>query len=79
MLLTLPILGAQVQTFPLTSAEDLEAHKIKIETVDYKGRKAVRLLKDSPGEGMALLKDIEFSDGTIVSGAIDPSDPAQVP
>ena len=65
ILLTVPILGADPQSFPLTSSEDLVAHKVKIEAVDYEGRKAVRLLKDSPGEGMALLKDTEFGDGTI--------------
>ena len=65
ILATFPIFGAEPQTFPLTTAGTLVAHRVKIETVEYKGRKAVRLVKDSEGGAMALLKDTEFGDGSI--------------
>src|SRR5690349_8586511 len=79
MLLMVPILGADVQNFPLTSTENLAPHNVKIEAVDYKGRKAVRVLKDSPGEGLALLKDVEFGDGTIeVEVAVKVTSPSGV-
>ncbi len=54
-----------VQTFPLTGAQDLVGLKVKIEAVEYKGRKAVRVTKESEGEGLAMLRDIQFEDGTI--------------
>ena len=64
ILVAFPVFGADPQVFPLTAAT-LEPHRVKIETVDYKGRKAIRLVKDAQGDGMALLKDTEFGDGSI--------------
>ena len=54
-----------VQTFPLTGAQDLVGLKVKIEAAEYKGRKAVRVTKESEGEGLAMLRDTQFEDGTI--------------
>src|ERR1043166_5858992 len=64
ILVAFPVFGADPQVLPLTAAT-LEPHRVKIETVDYKGRKAIRLVKDAKGAGMALLKDTEFADGSI--------------
>lgn len=36
----------KAQTFALTDSSDLVANGLKIEAVEYKGRKAVRLTKD---------------------------------
>jgi hypothetical protein len=54
-----------VQSFALTGIQDLIAKSVKIEPAEFKGRKAVRLLRDSQGEGLALLRDTQFGDGTI--------------
>jgi hypothetical protein len=55
----------RVETFALTSTQDLVERKVKAEAVEYKGRKAVRLTKDSEGDGLAFLRGLEFGDGTI--------------
>jgi hypothetical protein len=54
-----------VLTFPLTGTQDLAAQRVKLEAVEYKGRKAVRVTHDSEGQGLAMLRDIQFDDGTI--------------
>jgi hypothetical protein len=38
---------------------------VKAEPVDYKGSKAVRLINDSGKDGFALLRGVDFQDGTI--------------
>jgi len=38
---------------------------VKAEPVDYKGSKAVRLINDSGKDGFALLRGMDFQDGTI--------------
>jgi hypothetical protein len=38
---------------------------VKVEAVEYKGRKAVRVTHDSEGQGLAILRDLQFDDGTI--------------
>jgi hypothetical protein len=55
--------GAQV--FPLAVAEDLEARNVKLEAVEYKGRKAVRVTPAPQTQGLALLRGADFADGTI--------------
>src|SRR5215471_18180794 len=54
-----------VETFALTGTQDLVEHKVKLETVEYKGRKAVHLAKEAEGDGMAMLRDVQFEDGSI--------------
>jgi hypothetical protein len=57
---------ALAQTFPLDSAAGLSGHNIKIEAVEYQGRKAVRLTTNAQdGSGFALLSGADFQDGTI--------------
>jgi hypothetical protein len=45
--------------------DDLLPGKTKLEPVEYKGRKAIRMTVEREGEGLALLRDTEFGDGTI--------------
>jgi len=54
-----------VQTFALTETKGLVERNVKLESVEYQGRKAVRLTKDLGGEGFALLPGTDFQDGTI--------------
>jgi hypothetical protein len=59
---------SQVQTFPLSGAQDLDARNVKLEPAEYKGRKAIRItLPDSPAPGprFTLLRGVDFADGTI--------------
>jgi hypothetical protein len=60
---------AQTQEFPLTDTKGLIDRNIKMDAVDFLGRKAVRLIKtDAPqggGDGFAMLPGVEFQDGTI--------------
>jgi len=68
MVLPFPALSRDlpaVQTFALTDAKGLVERNIKVEAAEYKGRKAVRLTKNSTGDGLALLPDTDFQDGTI--------------
>jgi hypothetical protein len=59
------------QTFDLSDATDLVPVNVKAAAVEYKGRKVVLITKDVPkmGEvfkdGFALLKGVDFQDGTI--------------
>src|SRR4051794_34929870 len=45
--------------------EDLLPGKTKLEAVEYKGRKAIRMTVAHEGEGLAMLRDSEFDDGAI--------------
>ena len=45
--------------------EDLLPGKTKLEAVEYKGRKAIRMTVRNEGEGLAMLRDAEFGDGVI--------------
>jgi hypothetical protein len=66
LLLTSTNANAQgVQTDPLTGTQNLVAGKAKLEPVEYKGRKAVRVTVDNEGEGLVMLRDTQFEDGTI--------------
>lgn len=60
VLLLLMNWGAKAQR-----VEDLLPGKTKLEAVDYKGRKAIRMMVEREGEGLAMLHDSEFDDGTI--------------
>jgi hypothetical protein len=54
------------QTFALTDTAGLVARNVKVESVEYQGRKAVRLTKDpDAADGFALLPGTDFQDGTI--------------
>lgn len=59
------------QTFHLSDATDLVPVNVKAAAAEYKGRKAVLITRDVPkaGEvfkdGFALLKGVDFQDGTI--------------
>ena len=64
-LFLLPLALTAADTFPLTNAQDLVAHNVKLEPVEYQGRKAVRLTPEKPGEGVAFLRGVEFEDGAI--------------
>jgi hypothetical protein len=56
---------AKAQTFALSDAKDLVLVNVKAEAADYRGRKAVRLTKDTEKDGFALLRGTDFQDGTI--------------
>jgi hypothetical protein len=57
---------ATPQSFPLTDAKDLSPVGVKVESVEYKGRKAVRLIKPEGDQaGLAFLNGTQFRDGTI--------------
>lgn len=56
---------ANAQSFALTDTKDLTVTGAKAEVVDYKGRKAVRLLRQPGGDGLAIVNGIQFRDGTI--------------
>jgi hypothetical protein len=62
--------GPDAQTFALRDTKDLVLIHMKADSVEYKGRKAVRLTKDkdagkSDFDGFALLRGTDFQDGTI--------------
>src|SRR5579864_3796096 len=54
-----------VQNFALDQTKGLIERNVKLEAVEYQGRKAVRLTKDSPDDGFAILPGTDFQDGTI--------------
>src|SRR5437762_792152 len=53
------------QTFALSDAKDLVLLNVKADAVEYKGRKAVRITKDTEKDGFALLRGTDFQDGVI--------------
>ena len=57
--------GPNVQTFALSDTKDLALVNVKADAVQYKGRKAVRLIKDTEKNGFALLRGTDFQDGII--------------
>ena len=64
------VCSAQVppaQTFALTDAAGLEPHHVKVEAMEYQGRKAVRVTTASRDDesGFALLPGTDFQDGVI--------------
>jgi hypothetical protein len=57
--------ASNVRTFALSDTKDLALVNVKADAVEYKGRKAVRLAKDTGKDGFALLQGTDFQDGTI--------------
>ena len=63
--------AARAQTFALSDTKDLALVNLKVDAVEYKGRKAVRLTKDTNAggktdfDGFAFLKGTDFQDGTV--------------
>lgn len=57
--------ASQAQTVPLSDTQDLVLVNVKAEAVEYQGRKAVRLTKNTEKDGFALLRGTDFQDGTI--------------
>ena len=56
---------SNAQTFALTDATALVPVNVKAAAAEYKGRKAVLITKDPSKDGFALLKGVDFQDGTI--------------
>jgi hypothetical protein len=56
---------ANAQTFDLSDATALIPVNVKAAAADYKGRQAVLITKDPSKDGFALLKGVDFQDGTI--------------
>ena len=69
--LTIPLLGALAACAPPASAQTLGQlipHKVKLESVDYRGKRAVRITEDGDvanGEAYAVVKDTVFHNGAI--------------
>jgi len=57
--------GQPAQSFALTDLSDLTVTGGKAETVEYRGRKAVRLTTEAEEGVFAFLKGIQIQDGTI--------------
>jgi len=55
----------KAQTFALTDTKELVLLNVKADAAEYKGRKAVRLTKETEENGFALLPGTDFQDGTI--------------
>ncbi|HEV2382036.1 MAG TPA: hypothetical protein VG206_19880 [Terriglobia bacterium] len=55
----------KVQNFALSDAKELVLLNVKADAVEYKGRKAVLLTKESEEDGFALLPGTDFQDGII--------------
>jgi hypothetical protein len=53
------------RSFALTGTEDLTVLGAKAEALEYRGRKAVRLTKPPGGDALAIIKGVQFRDGTI--------------
>ena len=56
---------SDAQMFALSGPVDLVLVNTKADAVEYQGRKAVRLTKDTEKDGFALLRGTDFQDGTI--------------
>jgi hypothetical protein len=57
--------ASNVQTFALSDTKELVLLNVKADAVEYQGRKAVRLTKDTEKDGFALLPGTDFQDGVI--------------
>jgi hypothetical protein len=66
-----PLVWALVAYAPLASAQtvgQLIPHKVKLEAVDYRGKRAVKITEDNEvanGEAYAVVKDAVFHNGAI--------------
>ena len=64
------------QAFALTDPKGLIERSAKLDAAEYKGRKAIRLTKEPPGDGLVLLPATDFRDGTIEADlAMKPTTP----
>lgn len=63
--ISFPQTAPRVQDFPLVDAKALTGQGVKVEAVEFKGRKAVCLTKESYDEGYAIVNGTDFEDGTI--------------
>src|SRR6266550_8259587 len=57
--------ASNVQTFALSDTKELVLLNVKADAIEYQGRKAVRLTKDTEKDGFALLRGADFQDGAI--------------
>ena len=57
--------ASNVQTFALNNTKDLVLVNVKADAIEFNGRKAVRLTKETQKDGLALLPGTDFQDGTI--------------
>jgi hypothetical protein len=57
--------ASNVQPFALSDTKELVLLNVKADAVEYLGRKAVRLTKDTQKDGFALLRGTDFQDGAI--------------
>jgi hypothetical protein len=57
--------ASNVQAFSLSDTKELVLLNVKADAVEYQGRKAVRLTKDTGKDGFALLQGTDFQDGVI--------------
>ncbi len=56
---------SHAQTFALSDTRDLVPLNVKADAIEYKGRRAVRLTKETEKDGLALLRGMDFQDGVI--------------
>ncbi len=56
---------ANAQTFALSDTKELVPINVKLDAIEYKGRKAVRITKETGKDGFALLRGTDFQDGMI--------------
>jgi hypothetical protein len=54
-----------VQAFPLSDTKVLVEHNVKVDAVEYLGRKAARVTTTGKGAGYAFVSGVDFQDGTI--------------
>src|SRR5581483_3575075 len=54
-----------VRVEELSDTKDLVLLNVKADAVEYQGRRAVRLTKDTEKDGFELLRSTDFQDGTI--------------
>lgn len=60
------VTAQQTRTFALTDTAGLVPQGAKADVVEYKGRKALRILAEpQKGSGLTLVKGVDFRDGTI--------------
>src|SRR5439155_1179418 len=56
---------SNAQTFALSDTKDLVLLNVKADAIEYQGRQAVRLTKETEKDGFALLRGTDFQDGAI--------------
>jgi hypothetical protein len=74
--------SSSARTFSLTSLSDLELHNVEAQLVDYRGRRAVRLVeKEDVASTIAILSGSDFRDGVIeteIAGVLRPGAPQEM-